>query len=106
MPMRGQAKAQTAQILGNEPFGICPQLLGERKFPLPGSGSPTEVGVCPRHPHSTFFNILFFFFFFGWKKFFVDYDGIKGHKTLRPLQQKKKKKKKKKKGKPGKGVSY
>lgn len=38
-----------------EPFARLPTLLGERKFPLPGSGSPTEVGVCPRHPHSTFF---------------------------------------------------
>ena len=37
----------------------CPQLLGERKFPLPGSGSPPAGGVCPRHPHSTFFNIVF-----------------------------------------------
>jgi len=36
-----------------------PALLGERKFPLPGSGSPRLRGVCPRHPHSTFFNIMF-----------------------------------------------
>ena len=41
----------TAQIPGNEPL---PVLLGERKSPLPGSGSPTQVGVCPRHPFSSF----------------------------------------------------
>ena len=55
----GKQNVQTAQIPGNEPFGICPHLLGERKFPLPGSGSPPAGGVCPRHPHSSFFNIVF-----------------------------------------------
>src|SRR3989344_3987319 len=43
MPRCGQAKLQTAQIPGNEPFGVCPQLLGERKFPLPGSGLHSRI---------------------------------------------------------------
>lgn len=59
MPMSGQTKSRTAQIPGNEPFTKLPALLRERKFPLPGSGSPPTGGVCPRHPHSTFFNIVF-----------------------------------------------
>ena len=53
-----ERKIRTAQIPGNEPFSIS-ALLGERKFPLPGSGSPRLRGVCPRHPHTTLCNISF-----------------------------------------------
>jgi len=59
--MSGQAKAQTAQILGNEPFRNCPPFLGRGSFLSPGRdytlGLPRVF--CPRHPHSTFFNIVF-----------------------------------------------
>ena len=66
------ARATSAQILGAGKQKVerlkyqemsrsldCPQLLGERKFSLPGSGSPPAGGVCPRHPHSTFFIFSF-----------------------------------------------
>src|SRR3989338_6472387 len=58
MPMCGQAKPQTAQIPGNEPFGICPQLLGERKFPLPGSGSPEYRSLPSPSPFYVFQSIV------------------------------------------------
>ena len=56
--MCGQAKPQTAQIPGNEPFGICPQLLGERKFPLPGSGSPEYRSLPSPSPFYVFQSIV------------------------------------------------
>ena len=48
----------TAQILGKWAVKV-PALLGERKFPLPVSDYSWLQEFCPRHPHTTFFNIMF-----------------------------------------------